>query len=385
MPTKQKSVKRNRVSRGRSLRPNTVEIIPKGSSKLRHFRIVHHRHTGKLLHHRHTSHLALVCILAIVGLFIYVSQDITSAATQTVNHDVTVNAVVPGAAPTVGATITSPVNGATFEDTTTIQVSGTCAATTFVVVSSNSSVVGSTMCTIAGIFVLQIQPFLGQNVLSALNYDGINQPGPVTPTVTITVTRTSTPEHPAQAEPAIPALPANPSVIPGLGLLSPLCQDYAPPNLPTGGSPRVSVVCIPRTINPNTQYMLGVLTWGGSSPYALDISWGDTTDNTLLSLPAGSYKTIPFQYDNPGTYVITIKLKDKDGSAAFVQTTVLVNGETKPFFTGLRDTILHIGWFETPVPLYLMAVALTLGFWGGDIFDRRFGVTKHYRKKRRTA
>ncbi|HUC96726.1 MAG TPA: hypothetical protein VMR16_03640, partial [Candidatus Saccharimonadales bacterium] len=61
------------------------------------------------------------------------------------------------------------------------------------------------------------------------------------------------------------------------------------------------------------------------------------------------------------------------------------SGETKTPIAALTDDILHTSWFKTPVPLYIMAVALTLGFWGGDIFNRRFGAGKHLRRTKKAA
>lgn len=45
-----------------------------------------------------------------------------------------------------------------------------------------------------------------------------------------------------------------------------------------------------------------------------------------------------------------------------------------------HENILNSDWFETSVPLYTLALALTLGFWVGDIFDRKFKITKPKRK-----
>ncbi|MDB5165723.1 MAG: hypothetical protein JWM00_613 [Candidatus Saccharibacteria bacterium] len=377
MPTKQKSVK---ISKKPS-RSKKVELAV-SRSKLRSFRLVHHRHTGKIVHPRHTSHLALAFILAIVGMVIYISRDITQALPPPVSQDVTVSAVVPGAAPTVGATITSPTDGATMTYQPTVQISGTCAPQTFVIVSSNASIVGSTICTSAGIFVLQVQLSLGVNVLTAKNYDDLNQPGPDTPAVTVTIV-----DKEKQATSAAVNVRTESLVSPVLPTVLLTCDSYQAPTISRSGDvPRVAVVCMSRSFEPKKQYTLGVITWGGSPPYALNIDWGDGSENTLLSLTSYGYKTVPFQYDNPGLYTITLKLTDKDGKTAYVQTTVRVNGETKPFFAGLRDSFFRISWFETPIPLYSLAVALTLGFWLGDLFDRRFGITKAYKKtRRRTA
>lgn len=366
MLKKQKNARKNKTSQSKK-----VELALKSRSKLRSFKLVHHRHTGKLLHRRHTSHLALVCILAVVGLFIYASQAITGAVLPPISHDVTVSAVVEGRPPTVGARITSPVNGASINFQPTFQISGTCEPYTMVVITSNNSIVGSTNCTSAGIFVLHVQLTPGVNILRARNYDGLNQPGPETPAVSVTV---------------IGGAQLDQVVYPALPMLLASCDDYNAPVVSNDSAARVAVVCMPRSVNPDKKYVIGVLIWGGSSPYALDIDWGDRTDSTLLSLASSGFRKVEFQYAEPGMYNVSFKLKDNDGRAAFVQTSILVNGESPTLFSGLRDSFTRISWFETPIPLYLLAVALTLGFWAGDLFDRRFGITKSYKKTRhRTA
>ena len=65
--------------------------------------------------------------------------------------------------------------------------------------------------------------------------------------------------------------------------------------------------------------------------------------------------------------------------------TVITN-ETKTSNTPITDNIiLNITWFMTPTPLYITAFALTLGFWLGDLFDRKFGSGKSRRRTRKTA
>jgi len=64
----------------------------------------------------------------------------------------------------------------------------------------------------------------------------------------------------------------------------------------------------------------------------------------------------------------------------------VVTNETKTSDTTvINDIIPNITWFMTPVPLYILAVAITLGFWGGDIFNRRFGFSRYHRKSNRTV
>jgi len=60
---------------------NKKTAIKKASVKLNNkkpklisFKLSEHKHTGKLIHHRHTSHIALVGILLMTGLFLYVNK-----------------------------------------------------------------------------------------------------------------------------------------------------------------------------------------------------------------------------------------------------------------------------------------------------------------------
>jgi len=62
-----------------------------------------------------------------------------------------------------------------------------------------------------------------------------------------------------------------------------------------------------------------------------------------------------------------------------------VTEESKTSTTVTNDAMSDITWFMKPVPLYILAVAITLGFWGGDLFDRKFGAGKHRQRYRRSA
>lgn len=385
MKTHQKT--KNTPTRKASRRPSsTSQVVALAHATrpvLRHFRLVEYKHTGKLIHHQHTSYLALIGLLLVVGFFLYASASFARAQQITSDGSVSIGATVPGPAPTVGATILSPVDGTNLTNQSTVEVTGTCAPGTFVVVQDNSELVGSTVCTDAGIFVLQIQLQTGMNVLSALNYDNLNQPGPNTPLVRVNVTTSG-------EQPSLPVglpilLPANPSIVVGLNSKVTSCDDRQVQTLPIGGVSRVAVVCIPRFVAADTQQTLSIMVWGGSPPYALDIDWGNGAENTLLSLTAQGTRTVNFSYSQAGVYTITLRLKDKDGKPALVQTAVQVSGAAITPLGVLADDILHTSWFKTPVPLYLLAVAITLGFWGGDIFDRNFGARKNRSRSRKAA
>jgi hypothetical protein len=365
---------------------------------LRHFRLIEHKHTFKLIHHRHTSHLVLFVILIIVGFFLYASGGIAQAGTD--SGSVLIGTIVPGPPPTIGATITNPANKTIIKDQNIITISGTCSDDSFVVIKDNELVVGSAACTSAGIFSLQIQIQLGKNILSAMNYDNLNQAGPETPPITITLkiskssSTSTTPSTTITTEPAyFPLIPDNPSIITGVPSSSTFstCNDYKSGKLPKGGELHVTVACVPRLFLPDIKQIIGVVVWGGTPPYALSINFNSSDNNpTLLSLKAPGYIMIPFEYAVPNTYKIQFMLVDQKKQTAIVQTTVQVSGEKQLSVSSAISNITNdlLGgkpWYESPVPFYLLAIAITLGFWGGDIFDRKYGAGYRQTKRRITA
>ena len=380
-PLNQPKARKNNT-KARLKKPAAVKLAHL-SSPMRHFRLVEHAHTGKVIHHRHSSHAMLMLLLVFVGVFMFITQQLSSASSGTV----TVGAIVNGPPPTVGATITSPANQATIVNQTLIAVFGSCSPSTFVVVKSNNVLVGSTNCTVAGIFSLTVDLQLGQNVLTALNFDNANQPGPVTPSVTVTlVQETIEGEAPiVQIAPLTPGptLPENPSIIPGLpGTTGRECDAFVPSQeSPAGGKLAVAVVCIPRILEKSKFYTMGVIVRGGLPPYALNINFGSDDPDVLVSIQKSSYTKINFRYTTAGAFNIKLNLSDSNGATTTVETAVQVNGEGKPIVTIIGETLSPSSWFTSPVPVYVVAVIMTLAFWGGDIFNRRFGA-RSYRPNR---
>lgn len=357
-------------------RPDTSKAKP----KLVSFKLAEHKHTGRLIHHRHTSHIALVGILLFTGLFIYLNK---SEVLAQESSSVSIGVVVPSQAPMVGAVITSPKNGDIVNGNGIIYVKGTCPAGNFIVIKSNGLTVGSTICKESGSFSLKVQLLGGANILSALNYDNLNQSGPITPTVSITANKKSSSYMSVSS-----IVPSNPSVISGMNLTITDCKDYKDVKLPIGGEPRIAVICVPRFFGPNIEQVLGIIVWGGEPPYAVTIDWGDGSDESLISLKSQGYRKEAFSYKNAGNFNITFKLKDNSGNTAIVQTAVQVNGETPSVtspISALTNELFNTSWLKTPVPMYVLAVAVTLGFWGGDIFDRYFGAKKPHHKHRKIA
>lgn len=181
-----------------------------------------------------------------------------------------------------------------------------------------------------------------------------------------------------------PTLPNNPSITPGIpGVTGRECDTYTVDKESlVGGKLSVAVVCIPRIIEKNQYYSMGVIVRGGQPPYALNIDWGSDEADRLRSILKSGYEKISFRYGVSGAFNITLNLTDSKGNMTKVETAIQVNGEKTPIITTITDAIAPSQWFTSPVPLYVVAVAVTLGFWGGEIFVRRFGSLKTHSKNR---
>lgn len=395
MKTTTKKAPVNKLKKGTKKASNKrVPLAHQNRLVLRRLRLVEPKHTGKIIHHKNTSHVSLVMILLVFGLFLFATGQYARAIIQT--GSVTVGLTVLGSAPKSGATITIPTTNEKFIDNKIIAISGVCEKKTFVVVKSNNSIIGSTNCTEAGTFSLSAQLQYGDNVLSALDYDNLNQAGPITPSVLVSLSDAT-----GKVESGItPVLPDNPSTVPTVDNSTSSCDNYNVGQLPVGNEPHVAVICVPRLSLPKINQVMGILVWGGTPPYAVSVDWNNGNDPTLISVASTGYKTVSFSYAVPKTYKINLKLKDYADKEAVVETAVQVysstdtdnnsggsvvdsnNSNVVGNMTGAVAEAISSGWFETPVPFYLLAVAITLGFWFGDIFDRRYNSNPRSRKRR---
>lgn len=76
-----------------------------------HFKIAGNISTGKLVHYRQTSHLILVILLIIVGVFIYFAKHIVDTQTVLGANTVSITAIVPEKTPASNQTnTTQPTN-----------------------------------------------------------------------------------------------------------------------------------------------------------------------------------------------------------------------------------------------------------------------------------
>jgi len=342
-----------------------------------------HIHTGRSLHHRHTSHGALLVALLLTGVLLFSNLGALKAYGVTSNgsHTVTVN--VAGAPPATGADITYPTHNSV-TTSPLIEVKGICEPETLVATYNDGTFAGSSICTTDGDYATTIQLHIGVNILQSQNYDGLNQPGPVTNQVTVTreTEPVATPASPTTT-PIIPEIATAPDDItsdPSPPVTNPAPQPaknpcYQVPKVSSQASstPIIFVSCVDRTIFANETLKLPVIISGGVAPFALSIDWGDGVTD-LKSVIDNAYNTYQHVYRQTGSLSVTLRTTDSKGSTSFLQTVVQVNGApaaTGSTFGNITSGLSNI-WTEAPVPLYFAALALVLGFWIGDIFQRYF-------------
>lgn len=232
--------------------------------------------------------------------------------------------------PKVGATITTPGNGASFT-TSPITVNGICPNDLLVQVYDNGVMVGSVVCK-AGSFSVQVSLFAGSNELSAIVYDDLEQAGPTSAVTTVTYTDTR---------------------FSAFGALITLTSSYGRRSAPAGD----------------------VLTWplqlsGGNGPYAFSTDWGDGASAELKSQPFTGVVSLAHSYKKAGIYQVNIRVTDVNGVSAFLQVIALGNGKVDASSANLSSAdnvasgaaaTTKVLWAPAAVSVVLLAPAFWLG------------------------
>lgn len=232
--------------------------------------------------------LLLVVSFSVAAFFLVLGAQPASAQSSSdpeQSGSVGMTGTISAPPPTQGATITVPSNGQSFTDMP-VPVRGLCPTGLLVKVFKNNVFAGSVQCE-NGSFELNIDLFTGTNELVARVYDDLDQPGPDSPTVSITFV-----------------------------------------DARRGAGTRVSVTSnfAKRGANPGQTLTWPIIISGGSGPYAISIDWGDGKTADLLSQPFPGTFDISHIYDAAGVYNIVVKVSDSNGAAAFLQIVGIANG-----------------------------------------------------------
>jgi hypothetical protein len=234
------------------------------------------------------------------------------------------------AAPTQGATIAVPGNGADFTSLP-ITVSGLCPSGLLVKIFANNIFVGSVVCS-NGSYSLQVDLFSGQNDLVARVYDALDQAGPDSNTVTVNFTDAQFLQ---------------------LGSQITLSSAYAERGAP-----------------PDSELDWPILLSGGTGPYAISVDWGDGSSNELLSVSTAGTVTIKHTYQTAGVYKVLVEATDKNGNEAFLQLVGQATGAIQSNSKGSGANII----IETKIiwwPLLILLVLIIVSFWVGRRYELR--------------
>lgn len=263
-----------------------------------------------------------------------------------------VTAKVPAPALTEGAIIASPTDGSTFT-ASPITVSGTCPNNSYVSLIRNGAFSGVAWCASDNTFTISTGLSAGANALQAQDYNITDDPGPVTPGITVTYN-----------PPAPPAASTRPGPSQTTTVTEPLLLT---------SSFRFQAFTAHRTFS----WTINI--GGGNAPFRLHTSWGDKT-TTDYTYAAPGNATVSHTYSRPGYFPITLALSDSTGATTVLQLAALIQtpgaggasfpGATSPASTpsNLLQAVSGIGngWLLLAWPSYLVALLMVVSFWLGE-------------------
>lgn len=233
------------------------------------------------------SYFFLLVLVVIVSFPINsLASGLVIPSSETSNGSIGLVGTIPSPPPTQAATIAVPVNQANFTSSP-ITISGLCPTGLLIKIFSNNIFVGSTQC-LNGTYSLSIDLFGGQNNLTAIDYDSLDQSGPVSNAVIVSY---------------------NDALLANFGSVVSLTSNYAK-----------------RGADPNQPLDWPFLLSGGTGPYAISINWGDNSPTDLISQQFSGTINASHIYKTAGTFNIIIKATDKNNTQAFLQVVGVANG-----------------------------------------------------------
>jgi len=346
-------------------RPPKVHPLAKSP----HLHLTHRRHTGKLLPHRSTSYPLLAMIVLSLGVLLASWTNVVAADT----YDVL--ASVPGSAPTVAATISSPAAGSHVV-ATPLTVTGTCPINSYISLYRNNLFSGVALCAANGTYSIATDLYMGANQLQAKVFSQTDLPGPVVAPITI------------YYDP--PASPSNTGAAGGSnGSAASTTVSAAADNVPLA-----QALLLKSNFTYQGFYVGNPVTYrvsieGGYAPYAIAVDWGDGQQSLLSRAGSGEFE-ITYTYQEAGayhgSYPIKISATDAKGQQTNLQLLTIVNvrhnaaaSQSIGAGSGSKRTIqqaLRYIWVT-----YGVTVLMVASFWLGERYEfahlRRPRTTRH--------
>jgi hypothetical protein len=304
-----------------------------------HLKISHHTYSGQLRPHEHTSYGPLAVLVVAVGIMLasFTFSSFADASPGPGAGSIGLTGTMPAAPPKTAATISKPINGQHFTQTP-ITVSGSCPAETLVEIYKNDIFAGSTPCESNGTYTLQIDLLFGQNNLKAQVYDVLNQAGPESNTVSVFY------------DASFPvAAPTSFFDFSGAQLI-----------LNTDAAYRGSF--------PNQPLNIPITVIGGTSPFAINVEWGDGT-NDIVARSDNTTFNVSHTYKKPGTYKIVIQGTDSKKLVAYLSVAAIVNGKPDALASTSAKppaSKLFILW-----PILAVAATMVFSFWMGEQREKK--------------
>ena len=271
------------------------------------------------------SRLALALIMAM--WLINPAMPALAQVTNPQTGSIGLSGTIPTAPPSVGATISFPVNGQTFDEIP-ITVTGICPKGLLVKLFKNQVFTGSVNCADDGTFSIKTDLFNGSNELVARVFDSLDQPGPDSNLVKVTYQNIPEEQNVDQLI---------------------LTSNFAL-----------------RGANAGEELVWPLAVAGGTRPYAINVDWGDG-ETTQLPLELAGNFSVKHTYFEPGVYKIVIKAADSR-----IQLVGVANGPSAQSNdqsdSGVASAITRS--FIIPLwPLYVMFFFVVSTFWLGRKYE----------------
>lgn len=323
--------------------------------------IAHHHHTGRRLPVNCTSYAALFFLLILTGCVMLFAARVARAV-EVVPGSLTLVGEVAGPPPATAAEIITPDPETRLRDPIT-DIAGSCEAGLLLEVFRNDSFAGSALCAPDGAFSLKVSLTEGANELKVRSLDSKDRYAPDSSVVRVYLVLSTNTVNQQEVSVPIRSTPDTPAFI-------------------------INTEPVQRGSDLYGGFNLKYEFHGGTSPYALDIDWQDSTPSSLSSLEAeGAYKA-RHTYQQAGQYLVTINGIDRDGNKAFIQTLAIVQKPDTTAISGgigsqfgcsqnshspgcvLVDPLIEL--INGLWPALIIATLMTLSFWAGEkiIYNR---------------
>ncbi|HUD06484.1 MAG TPA: hypothetical protein VMR34_01220 [Candidatus Saccharimonadales bacterium] len=334
----------------------------------------------KQVKRKRTIHKRILLSPLVVFVWLCLAVFILGWTFRVLADSITITAVVPAVPLEEGATITSPINGANLTQTP-IEVSGYCPNNSYINLYNNGVFAGTALCQ-SGVFQIEVDLFTGDNILIAQDYNFTDQAGPTTPSVQVTYKQSTNGTTQSSAPSSSTTTPNSVNV------------------------PKVLPLLLTSSFHYQTFAIGSPFSWqldlqGGNPPFKVMINWGDGK-TTNMTFNSDSVFTITHSYIEAGYFPIRVFATDSEGGHYMMQLSALIrspgsagilNSTGGPITgstinntpsTGVEGFLVDSkNWLWLAWPTLIIVTLMMVGFWLGELQERRYLLSKKVAIKQR--